>query len=69
MEKVLNIEGMACNNCTSAVKKCLENIDGIQKAEVSLENKQAIVTLIKEISSDILKDAVEGQGFSVISIN
>ena len=47
MQKILNIEGMACNHCTSAVKECLEKIDGVTNAEVSLEGKNAVVILSK----------------------
>ena len=59
MQKILNIEGMACNHCTSAVKECLEKIDGVTNAAVSLEGKNAVVILSKDISDDILKNAVE----------
>lgn len=68
MQKTINIDGMACNHCTSAVKECLEKIDGVTNAEVSLEGKNAVVILSKEISDEILKNAVENQGFTVISI-
>lgn len=68
MQKILNIDGMACNHCTSAVKDCLEKIDGVEKANVSLEEKNAVVVLNKEVSDDTLKNAVENQGFNVISI-
>ncbi|MBE7038211.1 MAG: heavy-metal-associated domain-containing protein [Ruminococcaceae bacterium] len=68
MEKILNIEGMACNHCTSAVKECLEKIDGVKTANVSLEEKNAVVVLNKEIADKILKNAVENQGFTVTGI-
>ena len=47
MQKTININGMACNHCTSAVKECLEKIDGIINANVSLEDKNAVVYLSK----------------------
>lgn len=65
MEKILNIEGMACSHCTGAVEKYLMSIDGVENVIVSLEEKNAVVTLTKDISFDILKNAVEAQGFNV----
>ncbi len=66
MEKTLNIEGMACSHCTSAVEKCLMAIDGVENVIVSLENKNAVVSLTKDVSFDTLKNAVEAQGFNVL---
>lgn len=40
---VLNVEGMTCKFCTITVKKSLEKVDGVVRAEVDLEAKQATV--------------------------
>lgn len=67
MKKVLNVEGMMCPHCVAHVKKALEAIDGVS-ADVSLENKQATVTLSKEVSDDVLADAVVNAGYEVKGI-
>ena len=41
---VLNIEGMDCGGCTIATRKVLERLDGVMKADVSYEEKRAVVT-------------------------
>lgn len=34
------VEGMTCNACVASVKKALKSMDGMEKVEVSLENRQ-----------------------------
>jgi|JI10StandDraft_1071094.scaffolds.fasta_scaffold1064965_1 copper chaperone CopZ len=40
----LRIEGMTCGGCTLATRKVLERLDGVLKADVSYEEKRAVVT-------------------------
>ena len=68
MEKTLKIEGMMCGHCEMHVKKALEALDGVKKAEVSHKTGTAVVTLEKEISDDVLNKAVENQGYQVTDI-
>ena len=68
MEKTLKIEGMMCGHCEMHAKKALEAIDGVTKADVSHKTGTAIVTLEKDISDDILKQAVADQGYQVTDI-
>lgn len=68
MTKTINIEGMMCAHCEATVKKALEALPEVDKAEVSHEKKNAIVILNSEISEDKLSKAVEEKDFKVISI-
>ena len=68
MEKTLKIEGMMCGHCEMHTKKALEALDGVTKASVSHKTGTAIVTLEKDISDDILKQAVADQGYKVTDI-
>lgn len=67
--KTIKIEGMHCNHCKMAVEKVLNKIDGIEKAEVDLDKKQAIIQTNKEVSNDQIKVAIEDEGFEVVEIN
>ena len=67
MEKTIDIEGMSCAHCAKHVTEALNAIDGV-KAEVSLENKNAKVSLLKEVSDDELKEAVVKAGYEVKGI-
>ena len=66
--KTIKINGMACNHCKMTVEKVLNAIDGVENAEVNLENKEAIVTLSKEIESDVFKAVIEDAGFEFVEI-
>lgn len=68
MEKTLKIEGMMCGHCEMHVKKAIEALDGVNKAEVSHKNGTAVLTLEKEIPDDVLKQAVADQGYQVTDI-
>ena len=68
MEKTLKIEGMMCEHCEMHTKKALEALDGVTKAEVSHKTGTAVVTLEKEVSDDVLKQAVAEQGYQVTNI-
>ena len=68
MKKTLKIEGMMCGHCEMHVKKALETLDGVTNAEVSHKTGTAVITTEKEISDDILKQAVADQGYHVTDI-
>lgn len=68
MKKEMKIEGMMCGHCSGRVKGALEALDGVESAEVSHESGTALVTLGAQIPDEKLKNAVEGQGYHVVSI-
>lgn len=68
MKKTMKIEGMMCSHCTGMVTKVLNAIDGVS-AEVSLDDKCAYIELSKEVSDDVLKNAVTEAGYEVISLD
>ncbi|MBR4071877.1 MAG: heavy metal translocating P-type ATPase [Clostridia bacterium] len=68
MEKTLNIEGMMCPHCEARVKKTLEAMDGVEEAIVSHESGTAKVKLSADIADEILKETVENDGYTVVSI-
>lgn len=66
MEKTLKIEGMMCVRCAGRVQKALEALDGVTSAQVSHENKCAVVTLSKDVDTAVLEKAVTDAGYQVI---
>lgn len=68
MKKKLIIEGMSCSHCTARVKTFLEKLDGVENAELNLEEKTAVITLSNDVDDKILSDAVYDAGFDVVSI-
>ena len=67
MTKTMTINGMMCAHCQAHVEKALNALDGVE-AKVDLEAKTATVTLSKEVSDDLLKNAVTEAGYEVVSI-
>ena len=67
MKKTLKIDGMMCSHCTGRVSQALNAIDGVQ-AEVSLEDQAAYLTLSRDVSDDILIQAVTDAGYTVTEV-
>lgn len=65
MEKVIKVDGMMCMHCEAHVKKALEEIDGVIEAYASHENGTATVKLSNDVPYEILKKAIEEQGYTV----
>lgn len=66
MEITMKIEGMMCMHCEAHVKKALEAIDGVKSAQPSHDLNTAVITLEKEVPAEILKKAVEDEGYKVV---
>lgn len=66
MEKTLKIEGMMCSHCEATVKKALESIPQVESATADHNSKTAKVVLARDVSDDVLKSAVEAQGYKVL---
>lgn len=64
MKETVKIKGMMCGHCEMAVKKALEALDGVEKAEVSHETGTAVLTLSKEIPDADVKKAVEDKDYT-----
>ncbi len=66
-KKTLDIEGMHCASCVSAVEKSLRNVKGVEEASVNLATESAMVSYNneEEASDNDLKKAVEDAGYSV----
>ena len=69
MEKTMKIEGMMCGHCEATVRKALEALDGVDHADVSHEQDQAVVALKEDVADDVLKKAVEDKDYNVVSIS
>ena len=67
MTRTMKIEGMMCGHCEARVKKALEEIPGVEKAEVSHTAGTAVVTA-SGVSDEALKAAVEKQDYKVVGI-
>ncbi|MCW8908868.1 MAG: cation transporter [Sedimenticola sp.] len=62
MATKLKVTGMTCMHCVGAVKKALEQVPGVDSAEVSLEPGQAVVTGSADTTA--LVAAITEEGYS-----
>jgi Cu2+-exporting ATPase len=67
MVKVLDIEGMMCAHCQAHVQQALEKVEGVSGVNVSLEEKQARVSLAEAVDDAKLVNAVTEAGYKVVS--
>ncbi len=66
--KTISIEGMMCSHCTGTVEKALNAVDGVNNVTVSLENKNAVVTVDDTVTDKQLKEVVTNAGYKVTGI-
>ncbi len=63
-ETNLKIEGMHCAGCSTRLEKILNNLDGVEIAKVSLEEKKATIKYDEtKINIENIKEAIEDAGF------
>lgn len=64
---ILNVEGMSCQHCVSAVKGAVEGLAGVSSANVDLDKKTAQVSFDEsKVTLAQIKEAIEDQGFDVV---
>ncbi|HEY8364001.1 MAG TPA: cation transporter [Haloplasmataceae bacterium] len=68
MKKILHIEGMSCKHCVKHVTNALEDVEGVNSVEVSLEKKLANVDISSNVTDEDLVNAVVDAGYEVIKI-
>lgn len=59
----LDVEGMGCEGCASTVESALSGVEGVRRADVSLDEKEARVTAEDEVTAEDLVAVVEEAGY------
>jgi len=61
LTETLDVHGMSCGACVGHVTRALQALDGVQSAQVSLADKQAVVTYdpAKVQASQMVESIVE----------
>ena len=63
----VGVEDMMCEHCVKAVKGALEKIPGVVSADVSLEQKSAVVRADRALSQEEVTDAIKAEDYEVTS--
>ena len=67
MTEVVNlaVTGMTCMGCAGSVKTALEEVDGVEAVEVTIDPGKATITTGADVSRSILISAVMASGFGI----
>jgi len=65
MTTELNISGMTCGHCQTAVTKALKNVPGVQEAQVDLQHGTAVVQGQADLQALLAAVTEEGYGAQV----
>ncbi len=68
-EVVIEVAGMHCPLCTTAVKKALSRVEGVEKVKVLLETRKATVIAKDDIEEKIYLDAVQTTGYTGVIVS
>ena len=62
IKKLVEIEGMHCENCAKKVEDVLYWLPEVENVEVNLSDKNAKVTLNEEVDDLLIADVINGAG-------
>jgi len=68
-EVVIKVAEMHCPMCTTAVKKALKSVDGVENAKVTLETKLAVVIAKDGIDDKTFLEAVKTTGYEGVMVS
>ncbi|KHF40423.1 copper chaperone CopZ [Halalkalibacter okhensis] len=68
MEKAtIQVKGMSCNHCVSAVEGSVAKLDGVRSVEVNLAEGTVVVDFeANSVSLHSIKEEIEDQGYDVV---
>ncbi len=63
--KTVKIKGMSCQHCVKAVKKALEEIEGVSGVTVDLEKGEAAFNEKTPVDRQTLSDKIKKAGYEL----
>lgn len=62
----LSVPSIHCGNCKSSIEGALNGLEGIEAAEVSVDDKTVTVAYDEaKVGMDVIKETIEEQGFDL----
>jgi mercuric transport protein len=66
-KSTIRVEGMKCSKCTGSVEKALKATPGVEKVEVNLERKEAVVEYDdQKVTEAKLREVINATGFRAV---
>ena len=63
----IRVDGMTCAKCSGSVEKALKATPGVEKVEVSLQRKEAVVEYDDEkVTEAKLREVINATGFKAV---
>ncbi len=70
MKKIIKIDGVHCNGCSSKINAALGNLPETKNVKVDIETQTVELELSKDVDNALLTDLIENAGhFLVVEIN
>ena len=67
MQKVLKVEGMTCQHCVQTVTETVGKMIGVEKVEVSLEQKKVTIDFDElQTQTEVISAQIIEAGFELI---
>ena len=66
---VIKVEGMHCPLCTTAVKKAIKELDGIEKVSAILNTKEVTVIYNEKTNLQKILDAIKTTSYEGVEIS
>lgn len=68
MKEILKVEGMSCKSCVNAIETNVNNLEGVSAVSANLDAGDVAVEFDQtHVTLDQIKEAIEDQGFDVVS--
>ncbi|QIR75790.1 heavy-metal-associated domain-containing protein [Sulfurospirillum diekertiae] len=68
-EVVIKVAEMHCPMCTTAVKKALKSVEGVESSKVTLETKLAVVIAKDGVDDKTFLEAVKTTGYEGVMVS
>ena len=66
-EITLSVPDISCGHCKMSIEGAVNQLDGIDSVEVSIEGRTVAVSYGDAVTLDAIIDAIEKQGYDVAS--
>lgn len=66
---VFKVEGMHCPLCTTAVKKAISQVDGVEKVSARLNTKEVTVIYDKNVKIEDILEAIKTTSYEGVEIS
>lgn len=66
---VIKVDGMHCPLCTTAVKKAIKELDGVEKVSAILNTKEVTVTYNEKVKLEEILSAIKTTSYEGVEIS